>query len=178
LQGNAPQHPAFWQIRKRETPRSVNPIKALRIVHGRQVSAECLAMLAERGISLGLDVYGTCPALRNIQIIDGANNATFSVFQATDIEFAQIFPAADQDMEIANDFVHRVGEAQAKLTFDAICERPILKRDANGIHGTLYFNYDSKRRHMPRSKREVDLDERSINDAQRKLFAEWRYSKR
>jgi hypothetical protein len=140
---------------------------------GIEVSAECLAMLAERGISLGLDVYGASPVHRNIQIIDGADNATFSVFQATSTEFAQIFPAG-QDMEIADDFVRRVGEAQAKLTFEAIWERPILKRDANGIPGTLYFNYESKRQHLPTSKREVDLDELSINPAQRKLFAEWR----
>ena len=31
--------------------------------------------------------------MKNIQIIDGALNATFSVFQATDDEFASIFPS-------------------------------------------------------------------------------------
>lgn len=30
--------------------------------------------------------------MKNIQVIDGAQNATFSVFQATDEEFALLFP--------------------------------------------------------------------------------------
>ena len=76
-------------------------------------------------------------------------------------------------MEFAEDFVQRVGEVQAKLTLDAIKERPILKRDAKGIDGTLYVNCESMRSHLPASKREVDLDEHLINAAQRKLFAEW-----
>jgi len=141
---------------------------------GIEISAHSLSSLAERGILLGLDIYGARPELRNIQIIDNADNATFGVFQATDDEFSQIFPAIGQDMEIAEDFVRRVGEAHANLIFNAIWERPILKRDINGIHGTLYFNYQSRRRHMPTSKREVDLDESSINTAQRKLFAKHR----
>jgi len=62
--------------------------------------------------------------------------------------------------EMEMDFVQRVGEAHANLIFNAIWERPILKRDVNGIHGTLYFNYQSRRRYIRASKREVDLDER------------------
>lgn len=37
-------------------------------------------------------------AMKNIQIIDGAANATFSVFQATEEEYAAIFPDR-RDME-------------------------------------------------------------------------------
>ena len=138
---------------------------------GIEISAHCLSSLAERGILLGLDIYGARSEWRNIQIIDCADNATFSVFQATDDEFCQIFPPGDHDMEISEDFVQRVGEAHANLVFNAIWQRPILKRDVNGIHGTLYFNYQSRRQHMPSSKREVDLNKSSINAAQRILFA-------
>ena len=140
---------------------------------GLEISAHSLSLLAERGILLGLDVYGALPKLKNIQIIDDADNATFSVFQANDEEFNQIF-LIGQDMEISEDFVQRVGEAQANVIFNAIWERPILKRDVNGIHGTLYFDCQSRRQHMPTSKREVDLAESSINAAQRKLFAKHR----
>jgi len=138
---------------------------------GIEISAHCLSSLAERGILLGLDIYGARSEWKNIQIIDSANNATFSVFQATDDEFYQIFPPGDHDMEISEDFVRRVGEAHANLVLSAIWRRPILKRDVNGIHGTLYFNYQSRRQYMPTSKREVDLNESSINAAQRMLFA-------
>jgi len=141
---------------------------------GIEISARSLSSLSERGIVLGLDVYCSCPKLKNIQIIDGADNATFSMFQATDDEFARIFPTMGQDMEVSEDFVQRVGEADANLILNAILERPILKRDVNGIHGTLYFNYQSRRQHLPTSRREVDLDDSSINASQRRLFAKHR----
>jgi hypothetical protein len=139
---------------------------------GIELNVRSLSLLADRGVLLGLDVYGAHPKLRNIQIVDGADNATFSIFTATDEEFYEIFPSFGQDMEIAEDFVKRVGEARAAQVLQAIWKRPILKRDANGIHGTLYYDYEHKRHHMPPSKREVDLDERAINSAQRRLFAE------
>jgi hypothetical protein len=113
--------------------------------------------------------------MKNIQIIDGAENATFSIFQATDEEFAEIFPNG-QDMELSEDFQDRVGEERAHAVLTPIWERPILKRDAQGIHGTLYYDWDCKRVHLPASKREVDWDERAINEAQRRLFRSARAS--
>ena len=107
--------------------------------------------------------------MKNIQIIDGAGNATFSVFQATDEEYAAMFPN-DQDMEFAEDFHERVGEERGRAILTLIWERPILKRDAHGIHGTLYYGWERKREELPVSKREVDWDERAINAAQRLLF--------
>jgi hypothetical protein len=141
---------------------------------GIDLSGHSLSLLADRGVPLGLDVYGARPELRNIQIIDGADNATFSIFRATDEEFAQIFPGLGQDMEISEDLVERVGETRARQILEPIWERPILKREANGIHGTLYVNYGPKRQYMPASKREVDFDELAINPVQRRLFADRR----
>ena len=110
--------------------------------------------------------------MKNIQIINGALNATFSIFQATEEEFAAIFPGDGQDMEIIEDFVARVGgDAQTGHFLAPIWERPILKRDAHGIHGTLYYDYEERQRFLPASKREVDWDDLSINYAQRELFA-------
>lgn len=48
------------------------------------------------------------------QIIDGAWNATFSIFQATDEEFAELFPGVDQDMDVVEDVFDRLGEDRAK----------------------------------------------------------------
>jgi len=113
--------------------------------------------------------------MKNVQIIDGADNATFSVFQVTDQEFAEIFPNG-QDMELSEDFHQRVGEARARAILTPIWERPILKRDAQGIHGALYYDWERKRGHLPVSKREVDWDESGINQAQRRLFRSARTS--
>jgi len=100
-----------------------------------------------------------------------AENATFSLFQATDEEFDAIFPGEAQDMELIEDFTERVGEGQALRILLPVWERPILKRDAQGIHGTLCYEYADRRRYLPASKREVDWDDSSINIAQRRLFA-------
>jgi len=56
----------------------------------------------------------------------------------------------------------------------AIWGRPILKRDAFGIHGTLFYDNEQRRDHIPPSKREVDWDNGSVNQAQRDLFAKHR----
>ena len=110
-------------------------------------------------------------ALKNIQIVDGADNATFSIFQATDEEFAEIFPDFGQDMEISEDFFERVGESRAREILEPMWERPILKRDVQGLHGTIFYDYALKRQHIPKTKREIDLDDGGINAAQRRLFA-------
>ncbi|NLR72608.1 hypothetical protein HGI47_17165 [Novosphingobium sp. ERN07] len=107
--------------------------------------------------------------MKNVQIIDGAINATFSIFQATDEEFSIIFPDG-RDIEVADDLVERVGEVEASRVLAPLWQRPILKRDAMGIHGTLYYGAKERREFLPPSRREVDWDETCVNEAQRALF--------
>ena len=109
--------------------------------------------------------------MKNIQIIDGATNATFSVFQSTEHEFEVIFPGG-RDIELIEDLIARVGDDEADRVLTPLWSRPILKRDAVGIHGTLF--YDNEDRTVPATKREVDWDDSSINSAQRELFARHR----
>ncbi|MFZ4381141.1 MAG: hypothetical protein ACOYO0_04145 [Sandarakinorhabdus sp.] len=111
--------------------------------------------------------------MKNVQIIDGAVNATFSIFQATDEEFAVIFPDG-RDIEIASDLVERVGEDEANRVLLPLWERPLLKREAMGVHGTLFYDADQRREFLPRSRREVDWDDRFLNKAQRSLYREHR----
>ncbi len=107
--------------------------------------------------------------MRNIQIIDRAKNATFSLFQATVEEFEVIFPDG-RDIEVVEDLIERVGERAAGAVLSPIWERPILKRDAQGIHGTLYYEWRDRTAYLPSTKREVDWEESAINEAQRRLF--------
>ena len=111
--------------------------------------------------------------MKNVPIIASADNATFSIFQATEEEFASIFPN-DQDMEFAEDLCVRLGEDKAGQVLTCLWDRPILKRDAMGIHGTLYFQWADRRTGHPASKREVDWSDEAINPAQRLLFARHR----
>lgn len=111
--------------------------------------------------------------MKNIQVIDGATNATFSVFQATTEEFAAIFPGG-QDMELIEDLIERMGDDEAACLLAAIWERPILKREVQGIHGTLFYDNGPTRRGIPSSKREIDWDDDSITTSQRSLFMRYR----
>jgi hypothetical protein len=107
--------------------------------------------------------------MKNVQIIDDADNATFSIFQASDSEFDAIFPAG-RDIEFVEDLFARLGEKRAREAVEPMWDRPILKRDALGVHGILFYGWADKRRHYPSTKREVDTDPSSINPAQRLLF--------
>lgn len=107
--------------------------------------------------------------MKNVQIIDGAINATFSIFQATDEEFSVNFPDG-RDIEVADDLVERVGEVEASRVLAPLWKRPILKRDAIGVHGTLYYGAEERREFLPPSRREVDWNESCVNEAQRALF--------
>jgi len=116
---------------------------------------------------------GTGTNMKNIQIIDGAVNATFSLFQATKEEFDAIFPDG-RDLELVEDLIERLGEKAAGAALTPLWDRPILKRDAVGIHGTLFYDNERRRGYIPPSKREVDWDSGSVNQAQRDLFAKHR----
>jgi len=41
--------------------------------------------------------------MKNIQLIDGAANCTFSLFQASEEEFELLFPESRQDIQYAED---------------------------------------------------------------------------
>jgi hypothetical protein len=73
--------------------------------------------------------------VKYIQIIDGADNCTYDIFEATDDEFAAIFPD-DTDIEFVEDFYERAGEEVARATLDPIWQRRVNKKAVNGIHGT------------------------------------------
>jgi hypothetical protein len=79
-----------------------------------------------------------------------------------------------EDIEFPEDFFERLGDEIASATLAPIWERPVLKRDAQGIHGTMFYDYAERRRHLPPSKREVDWNENAINKAQRELFRRFR----
>ena len=112
--------------------------------------------------------------MKNIQIIDSAENATFSIFQLTDEGFTVIFPKAGQNLELVENFVERVGEKVADLTLTLLWKRPILKEDVQGIHGTLFYGYGHRAKYLPDSRCEVDRDLGQLNQWQRLLYSQAR----
>ena len=95
--------------------------------------------------------------MKNIQVIDGAENCSFSICLADDRDFAMIFPARGQDVEFIEDLVARIGEKSATELVQRTTTRRIHKRDAMGIHGTLFFQLPRMRKYYP-NKREDDMN--------------------
>jgi hypothetical protein len=104
--------------------------------------------------------------MKNIQVIDGAQNCTFSIFQATDDEFALLFPDAEQDIQYAEDLPD---SKDIEAALNRIWERPIRKRDAMGIHGTLLYQLQRYKQWYPRNREDAVVP-LAINSAQRRLF--------
>lgn len=95
--------------------------------------------------------------MKNIQVIDGAVNCVYDIFQATEEEFNEIFPAG-QDIAFIDEVLaaDKVGKLDA--VFSAIWTRRITKSKANGIHGTLFYELEEKKPFYPTRR-----DEEAIN---------------
>lgn len=109
--------------------------------------------------------------MKTIQIIDGADNSAFNLFRATDEEFAYLFPKPGQDLEIVEEALARHHPDFFNQMLVDLWSRPIHKSNAEGIHGTLFYNYAEKAHHLPASRREIDRDPLQIDPATRDLYA-------
>ncbi len=89
--------------------------------------------------------------MKNIQIIDGAENCAFSVFSTSDDDFRVIFPAGT-DIEFVEDLFARLGTRRVTQVLRTLWERPIEKKLINGIHGTLFFQLRARKRFYPTNK--------------------------
>lgn len=92
----------------------------------------------------------------NIQVVDGAENCTYDIFETDAERFELIFPADGQDIEFVDDFVARVGERHAVEVLEEIWKHPVDKKSVCGIHGTLFFELDKKKDFYP-TKKECEM---------------------
>lgn len=101
--------------------------------------------------------------MKNIQIFDGADNAAYDIFAATDEEFDLIFPSGT---DVA--FIDEVYQSRSPQTLDAvfteIWKRRMPKRQAMGIHGILFYECEHKKVYYPTRR-----DEEAVNPNGSKL---------
>lgn len=85
-------------------------------------------------------------------------NCVFDIFGATEKEFGLIFPLG-QDIAFIDD-VYASEEKTIELdkAFNAIWRRRIPKIAVQGIHGTLFYELDTKKRYYPTRR-----DEEAVN---------------
>jgi hypothetical protein len=90
--------------------------------------------------------------VKNIQVIDGADNCTYSIYAATEDEFRAIFPAPEQDIEFIEDVVERIGDENVGNLMRPVWNRLVNKADVSGIHGTLFYGLVQKKKYYPTKK--------------------------
>jgi len=86
--------------------------------------------------------------MRNIQVIDGADNCVYDIFSATDEEFALIFQVG-QDVAFIDEVYSQGSKSQLDAAFSNIWQRRVPKAQAMGIHGLLFYELDAKKAYYP-----------------------------
>ena len=95
--------------------------------------------------------------MKNVQVIDGAVNCAYSIYQFTDEEFAAIFPAPGQNIEFIEDVIARTGDEASGNILGCVWQRELHKSEIVGIHGTLFYELEEKKEFYP-NKKESDLN--------------------
>lgn len=93
--------------------------------------------------------------MKNIQIIDSADNCTYDIFSTTEDDFRLIFPG-DKDIEFIDDFLERVSEEEANKIIGNLWDNWVDKKNVQGIHGTLFYQLELKKEFYP-NKKETDI---------------------
>lgn len=92
---------------------------------------------------------------KNIQVIDRAENCTYSIFATNDKALCELFPDG-QDIEFADDLVARLSEQRAGVLLADLWKHPVHKPDVRGIHGTLFYELAEKKKYYP-TKRDAEM---------------------
>lgn len=95
--------------------------------------------------------------MKNIQIFDGAVNAVYDIFAATDDEFALIF-STGTDVAFIDEVYQQQPAEVLDVAFTAIWERRVPKSQAMGIHGILFYENEQKKPYYPTRR-----DEEAVN---------------
>jgi hypothetical protein len=95
--------------------------------------------------------------MKNVLVIDGAKNCAYDIFQFTEEQFLLVFPAST-DIAFIDEVERNNDSETVKQAFAGFWERRIPKTKANGIHGTLFYEFDFKKTYYPTRK-----DEEAVN---------------
>tara|TARA_B110000008_G_scaffold279643_1_gene327670 strand:+ start:534 stop:836 length:303 start_codon:yes stop_codon:yes gene_type:complete len=94
--------------------------------------------------------------MKNIQIIDGANNCEYAIYSIEEKCFNIIFPN-DTDVQ----FIEDIYSEDLKMIFEKLWGNQIRKKDVVGIHGTLFYGLISKKKYYP-NLMESDLRNKDV----------------
>lgn len=88
--------------------------------------------------------------MKNVQVIDGATNCTYEIFQINEEDFKVIFPNNDQEIQFADELDFK--DARVRNALDRMWQNRIDRRTVVGIHGTLFYQLEEKKIYFPTRK--------------------------
>lgn len=95
--------------------------------------------------------------MKNIQVVDGADNCIFPIYSVSDEDFLALFPDPGQSVEFVQDLAARMGsERAAGELVMRVTKAKADKRTISGIDGTLFIDLPDRRKYFP-NKREDDV---------------------
>ena len=92
--------------------------------------------------------------MKNIQVIDGADNCVYDIFASSDEDFVVMFPDGT-DIAFAEDFDN---SAEIEAALKRLWANRVPKFEARGIHGTIFYGLENKRQFYPTLR-----DEEAVN---------------
>ena len=95
--------------------------------------------------------------MKNILVIDGADNCVYDIYAALEEEFSIIFEQGT-DIAFISDVYARGRGAELDAALACIWSRRVAKSDVHGIHGTLFYELDFKKIYYPTRR-----DEEAVN---------------
>jgi hypothetical protein len=89
--------------------------------------------------------------MKNILVVDSADNCVYDIFQIEDADFFQLF-GTDTDIAFAEDFAERRDLAPM---FRRLWRTRLPKAQVQGIHGTYFVGLEQKKAYYP-TRRDED----------------------
>lgn len=101
--------------------------------------------------------------MKNIMVVDGAENCVYDLFSVPDDDFALMFPAGT-DIAFIEDIERRTDAEAVFAALTRAWPNRIPKREAVGIHGIVFYGLYMKRKYYPTLR-----DEEAVNPGGSKL---------
>lgn len=86
--------------------------------------------------------------MKNVMVIDEAQNCVYDIFAVTDQEFSLIYPNGE-DVAFIDEVYGRGSTDVIDQALSQLWTRRVPKSHAQGIHGLLYYGFSQKKAYYP-----------------------------
>lgn len=86
--------------------------------------------------------------MKNVQVIDGADNCVYDVYAIDDEGFRCLFPDG-QDVAFIDEVLARGDPDRLDAVFERLWKRRMPKHEINGLHGLLFYGLEHKKAYYP-----------------------------